>query len=345
MTWRSSAITAETAARVAVRSPSGPGLGVVLGEPGPQRGPAATPVVVLVVVGQERPVVGPHDQAEHRAGVDRGDRGGQPGQVPVELGHEIGHVGEQRVLVLEERLGRGVGRAHELGQRQVELRRPAGHVVEDGVQPGQPAVDLIVITGRGGLVEGAQVLEDVGEDQPGQVGVADAGREHVLDGGVRAVAELAELVDRLAVPVAGERAGPGCVLEPVQDLIVGQRVQPLAQSHQVVVGRDVLVDGRELGQGDRDVGRVRLHLVHRAEPVKRAQHPQVGEVVIAPGEVEQPEPVADRERVEVQRVASGVAPVLPLLVHLPAQYRGRRALAIAAARTAVKGRRRKPSCP
>jgi hypothetical protein len=66
---------------------------------------------------------------------------------------------------------------------------------------------------------------------------------------------------------------------------------------------------------------VRLHLVHRAEPVKRAQHPQVGEVVIAPGEVEQPEPIADRERVEVQRVAFGVAPVLPLLVHLPAQYR------------------------
>ena len=88
-----------------------------------------------------------------------------------------------------------------------------------------------------------------------------------------------------------------------------------------MVGRHVVVDGRELGQGCRDVGRVRLDLMHRAEPVKRAQHPQVGEVVIAPGEVEQPESVADRERVEAQRVASGVAPVLPLLIHLPAQYR------------------------
>ena len=110
----------------------------VVGEPGPQRGPAPAPVVVLVVVGQERPVVGARGQTEHRArarAVDHGDRGGQPRQVPVELGHEIGHVGEQRVLVLEERLGRGVGRAHQLGEGQVELRRAAGHVVEDGVQP------------------------------------------------------------------------------------------------------------------------------------------------------------------------------------------------------------------
>jgi hypothetical protein len=83
-----------------------------------------------------------------------------------------------------------------------------------------------------------------------------------------------------------------------------------------VVGRDVLVDCRQLGQGDRHVLRVRLHLVHRAEPVKGAEHPQVSEVIVAPGEVEQPEPIADRERVEVQRVASGVAPVLVLLVHL-----------------------------
>ena len=102
----------------------------------------------------------------------------------------------------------------------------------------------------------------------------------------------------------------------MQDLVVRERVKALAEPHQVVVGGDVLVHGRQLGQGDRHVLRVRLHLVHRAEPVKRAEHPQVGEVIVAPGEVEQPEPVADRERVEVQRVASGVAPVLVLLVHL-----------------------------
>ena len=69
---------------------------------------------------------------------------------------------------------------------------------------------------------------------------------------------------------------------------------------------------------------VRLYLMHSTEPVQRPQHPQIRHVVITPGEVEQTKPVADGQRVEVQRVASGVAPVLPLLVHLPAQYRGRR---------------------
>ncbi len=151
-------------------------------------------------------------------------------------------------------------------------------------------------------------------------------REHVLDGGVRAVAELAELVDRLAVPVPGEAARPGGVLEPVQDLVVGQRVEPLAQCVRSSWAGTSSWTAASSARALRDVFRVRLHLVHRAQPVKRAQHPQVGEVVVAPGEVEQPEPVADRERVEVQRVASRVAPVPVLLVvHLPAQYRHERA--------------------
>jgi hypothetical protein len=51
-------------------------------------------------------------------------------------------------------------------------------------------------------------------------------------------------------------------------------------------------------------------------------------VIVAPGEVEQPEPVADRERVEVKRVASVGAPVTVHLIHLgstiPSRWRGRR---------------------
>ena len=137
--------------------------------------------------------------------------------------------------------GRGVGGAHDLAQRQVELRRAARHVIEDRVQ----AATAAGTPGRGppsrsATCERPQVVEDVGEHQPGQVGVADAGREHVLDRGVRAVAELAELVDRLAVAVAGEPAGPGRVLEPVQDPVLRQRVQPPRSASRSRRTRDVL---------------------------------------------------------------------------------------------------------
>jgi hypothetical protein len=47
---------------------------------------------------------------------------------------------------------------------------------------------------------------------------------------------------------------------------------------------------------------VRLHSMDSAQPVEHPQHPQVRDVVIAPGEVEQPAPIADGERVKIQRV-------------------------------------------
>ena len=146
----------------------------------------------------------------------------------------------------------------------MELRGAPGHVVEDRVQARQPAVHLVGVRVPGRGVQRAQVVEDVGEDQAGEVGVPDAGAQHVLDGGVRAVAELAELVDRLPVPVPGEAAGPGGVLKPVQDLVVGEGVEPAAQRGEVIELADVLVQSGQLRQGLGDV--------FRYAPARGARH-------------------------------------------------------------------------
>ncbi|MBV9380534.1 MAG: hypothetical protein JO242_07675 [Streptosporangiaceae bacterium] len=82
--------------------------------------------------------------------------------------------------------------------------------------------------------------------------------------------------------------------------VFGQRVQLLPYA--AVEPGHLAVRGGQLAEGRGHVIAVRLDLVDRAEPVQRPQHPQVGDVVVAAGEIEQPEPVADRERVEVQRV-------------------------------------------
>jgi len=76
---------------------------------------------------------------------------------------------------------------------------------------------------------------------------------------------------------------------------------------------------RELREGLGDVFGVGLDMMDGAEPLKRAQHPQVGEVVVPPGEIEQAKAVADRERVEVQRCVHGFGLVQPGIIppHLP----------------------------
>ena len=89
---------------------------------------------------------------------------------------------------------------------------------------------------------------------------------------------------------------------------------------------DVLVQSGQLRQGLGDVFRMRLHVVHGTEALKRAQHPQVREVVVAAGPVEQPKAVADRERVEVKRCLRGLglrAPGFTRPVHLPRNDTGR----------------------
>ena len=74
VTWRSSAMTAGDGGAGGGAQALGAGLprvravpARVFGEPGAQRRPAAAPVVALVGVGEERPVVGPGGEGEHRA--------------------------------------------------------------------------------------------------------------------------------------------------------------------------------------------------------------------------------------------------------------------------------------
>ena len=61
--------------------------------------------------------------------------------------------------------------------------------------------------------------------------------------------------------------------------------------------------GGEFGQLLRNIVGMGLRHVGGTEPVQGAQDPQVGEIVLTPGEAEQAEPVADRERVEVERIS------------------------------------------
>lgn len=184
----------------------------------------------------------------------------------------------------------------------MELGGAASHVLHDRVQTGQAAVDVLDPAGAVGLGEGAEVLQHVGEDQAGQVDVLHPGAQDPFDGPVGAVAELAELVDGLAVAVAGQGAGAGGVVEAVHDAVGGEFVEPPAQfggGHDRCVG---VVRG-EFAQGRLDLVRADLDLVDLAAPVHGAQDPQVGDVVVAPGEVEQAEAVADGERVQIQRRA------------------------------------------
>ena len=121
---------------------------------------------------------------------------------------------------------------------------------------------------------------------------------------VGAVPEFAELVDGLPVAVAGQGARAGGVVEAVQHAVRGEFVEPVAQP----LGGDLrglgVVRG-EFAQGGLDLVRADLHLVDLAQAVHRAQDPQVGDVVVAAGEVEQPEAVTDRERVQIQSPALG----------------------------------------
>jgi hypothetical protein len=97
--------------------------------------------------------------------------------------------------------------------------------------------------------------------------------------------------------------------------VLGQRVQLLPQT--AVQPGHLVVGGGQFGQGGGHVIGVCLELVHPAEPVKGTQHPQVGDVVVTPGEIEQPEPVADGECVKIQRVPlAAVRAISCLVCHL-----------------------------
>lgn len=205
------------------------------------------------------------------------------------------------MLVAHEHLWRRFGGPGDVAQRQVEPRRPAGHVLHHPVQAGQPPDDLVTVTGPVGFGQPLQIPQDVGEHQPGKVYVMHPGSEHTFDRRVRAVPQLAELVDRLPVPVAGQAARPRGVLQPVQHPVVGEVVQPAPPADHVA--RHAVMRGGEFGQHLRDVVGMRLGHVGTAQPVHGPQDPQVRDIVVAPGEAERAEPVADRQRVEVERVS------------------------------------------
>jgi len=205
------------------------------------------------------------------------------------------------MLVAQEHLRRGLSGPRDVSQRQVEPGRPAGHVLHHPVQAAQPSHDLVAVTGPVRLGQPVQVAQDVREHQSGQVRVLHPGGEHALDRRVGAVAQLAELVDRLPVPIAGQAARPRGVLQPVQQPVVGEVVEPVPQAGQVA-GNAVVV-GREFGELLSHVVGVGLRHVGSPEPVQGAQDPQVREIVLPPGKAEQAEPVAHRQRVEVERVS------------------------------------------
>ena len=77
--------------------------------------------------------------------------------------------------------------------------------------------------------------------------------------------------------------------------------EPVPQAGQVA-GNAVVVGG-QFGQHFRDIVGVGLRHVGGAKPVQGAQDPEVGEIVLPPGKAEQAEPVADRQRVEVERIS------------------------------------------
>jgi hypothetical protein len=166
----------------------------------------------------------------------------------------------------------------------VEPRRPARHIFCHPVEAGQAADDLVAIAVAVRLGQAAQIAHDVGEHQPGQVRVLQSRRQHALDRRIRAVPEFGELIDRLPVPVPRQAPGPRRVLQSVQYPVVGQVVQPFPQVNH---GRRVaVVRGCQFVQYGRHVIGVGLRYMHPAQPVHRAQHPQVREGLVPAGEVE-----------------------------------------------------------
>ena len=272
-------------------------------EPGDQPGPALPPVGQPVHRGAEEPVVGLGGQFQHPldAGGRDGERGRvQPRAVAQQLGVELAHVGQQRILVGEEHLGPVVGGPRQLAEQQVEARRPLRHVRQRPIEPGQLAVGLLGVTGGAGRGQRVQIGQDVREHQARQRGVLQPGGQHLLDGLVGAEPGIGELVDRVPVPVLLHRGGARGVLPAVQVAPVHQRVEG---GGEILRSRALGMLGGQLGQLHRDVRGVQQDLVVGPGPVERPQDPQVDEPLVGRQEVEQPHPVVERERIDPERRA------------------------------------------
>jgi hypothetical protein len=183
----------------------------------------------------------------------------------------------------------------------IETRRPLRHVGKRCIQPGQLAVHLLTVARAGGLGERAQVgKEDVGEDQTRQLGVLQARPEHLLDSPVGTVSGLGELVDMVPVAVLGEVGGARPVVTPVKDLPVGECIKEgLHLPHRARRGHIRVLCGHPAEQGPR-VGGVQQHLVLRPGPVEGTQQPQILTALLGGREMEQPQPVVQREGVDTE---------------------------------------------
>ncbi len=76
----------------------------------------------------------------------------------------------------------------------------------------------------------------------------------------------------------------------MQDSVVGKVVQPVPEVAHVL--GNAVVCGGQLSQHLGHVIGVGLGHVHPTEPVHGAQDPQIRDIVVAAGEIEQAEPVA-----------------------------------------------------
>ena len=147
------------------------GLAVLTGaEPLGQAAPARPPVRDPFLGSAEQRFVGfPGQPGEPvgAGGLHLGHGGGQQRREPGQLGVELPHVGEQRVLVREEHFGPGVVGARQIAQHQVEPGGTLCHVGQHAVQPGQLPVHLRGVRGPHRPGERPQVGEDVGEHEAG----------------------------------------------------------------------------------------------------------------------------------------------------------------------------------
>jgi hypothetical protein len=278
--------------------------------------PAPPPVVQPLRRRAEDAFVGLRGGLHHpiRSGLlDLVHRRTQPRRVSLKLVVEVTQMGEQGVLVREERLRTHVVRPTQVTEHVVEPRGPLGDVGQGPVEAVELAVHLFRVTGRVGGRQRRQVGQQVGEHQPGQRRVVHRRRQHALDRPMRAIAGLGELIDRVPVAVLGERRGPGAVLTTVEHTPLHQRIE---QPGQLKVGRvgAVRVGGVQTGQGRGHVGRVQQDVVVRPRRVEGAQHPQVRLSVVRGDVAEQAHPVVQSEDIETERCPrrlDGHRPLLP----------------------------------
>ncbi len=195
--------------------------------------PALRPVRFAFLEREQHPLVVPgrgRGELLNPGGLHPVERRGKLRGVAGQIGAELTHVGEQRVLVGEEGLRGDLGGAQQLAEDEIETGSALGHVRQRRVEATQLPVDQFAVAGRVRIGEIVQVGEQIGEGQTRQRDVLPTGGQHVLHGAEHPVTGLPELVDVVPVAVLGERRRPGSVVAAFEHT---PRVQLLEQ------GRDL----------------------------------------------------------------------------------------------------------